>query len=247
MTASEPASATSGRSDFATTRWSLVVAAGEQDDCASAEALAELCQVYWFPVYAYVRHRVGDVHAAQDLTQAFFTRLLERQTFRAADPSRGRFRAFLLTACQRFLVNEWHKGRAAKRGGPVGPLSLDFQAGESRFALEPADTLTPERLFEREWAIALLARVLDRLRQEHAAKGQTEQFEVLKPLLSGARPGDVAAAAAALGTSAGAVKVAAHRLRAKYREVLRSEIAQTLDGTADVDEEIRNLFAVLGG
>jgi RNA polymerase sigma-70 factor (ECF subfamily) len=248
MNPHEPSPRPSCHSDFATTRWSVVIAAGEQDDPVSREALATLCQAYWYPVYAYVRRRIGDVDAAQDLTQTFFARLLEKQTLRAADPGRGRFRAFLLTACKRFLINEWHKGRAAKRGGEAGPLSLDFQVGESRFSLEPVETLTAERLYERQWAITLLARALDQLKEECAARGKAAHFEQLKPFLSGARCKSAwATAAAALGMSDGAVKVAAHRLRARYREILRGEIAQTVDRPEDVDEEIRNLFTVLGG
>jgi len=237
----------SDRFDFATTRWSLVIAAGEKDDPASEKALAELCQAYWYPVYAYVRRRLGDVHEAQDLTQAFFERLLEKQTFRTADPSRGRFRAFLLTACKRFLINEWHKGRAAKRGGTAAPLSLDFPAGESRYSIEPADTLTAERLFEQQWVITLLARVLQKLKEECIAKGKDDHFKQLKAFLSGTKSADAyEAAAAALGISTGAAKVAAHRLRTRYRELLRSEIAQTLDRAEEVEDEIRNLFAILG-
>ena len=237
----------SDRFDFATTRWSLVIAAGEQDDPASEKALAELCQAYWYPVYAYVRRRLGDVHEAQDLTQAFFERLLEKQTFRTADPSRGRFRAFLLTACKRFLINEWHKDRAAKRGGSVAQLSLDFPAGESRYSLEPVDTLTAERVFEQQWAITLLARVLEQLKDECTAKGKGEHFEQLKPFLSGTKSAEAyEVAATGLGISLGATKVAAHRLRARYRELLRSEIAQTLHRPDELEDEIRNLFAVLG-
>ncbi len=240
-------SSTSDRSDFATTRWSLVLTAGEQDDSVSEKALAELCQAYWYPIYAYVRRRLGDVHEAQDLTQAFFGQLLEKQTFRTADPNRGRFRAFLLTACKRFLINEWHKNRAAKRGGSTTQLSLDFPAGESWYSLEPADTLTAERVFERQWAITLLGRVLEQLKVECIAKGKGDHFEQLKPFLSGTKSAEVHdAAATALGISSGAAKVAAHRLRTRYRELLRNEIAQTLDRPDGVEDEIHNLFAVLG-
>lgn len=233
-------------SRFGTTHWSLVLTAGEHRGVESEQALSELCEAYWYPIYAYVRRRTASVHQAQDLTQAFFQRLLEQQSIAAADPERGRFRAFLITACRRFLVNEWHKEHAAKRGGGVCLLSLDLQAGESRYAVEPADAETPEQLFERQWALTLLARVLDALRQEHVAKGKAEYFEVLKPFLSGAG-GRYDEAAAKLGVSTGAVKVAAHRLRSRFRELLRSEIAGTLQNPQDVDDEIRQLFTVLGG
>lgn len=216
-------------------------------DSSSQRALEELCQAYWYPVYAYVRRRVENVHEAQDLTQAFFERLLEKQAIVAADPSRGRFRAFLLTACKRFLINEWHKGRAQKRGGGKSAVVFGFEKGESRYALEATDTLTPERLFEQQWAITLLAHVLERLRQEYADKGKGRLFDELKQFLSGpSRRASHAAAAESLGMSEGAVKVAAHRLRVRYRELLRQEIAQTVSGPEEIDEEIRSLFSLLG-
>jgi RNA polymerase sigma-70 factor (ECF subfamily) len=157
-------------SAFATTRWSLIAGAAQPDSPEARAALEALCQAYWYPVYAYVRSRVSDVHAAQDLTQSFFARLLERGTIAGADPARGRFRAYLLTVCQRFMINEMEKERAAKRGGGRHVLSLDWESGESRYAAEPAVTLTPERQFERQWAITLLARVIERLRTECAEK-----------------------------------------------------------------------------
>ncbi|MAD80656.1 MAG: RNA polymerase subunit sigma-24 [Planctomycetaceae bacterium] len=235
-------------SQFATTHWSLVLAAGEREDSGSQQALAELCQAYWYPVYAYVRRRVSDVHEAQDLTQEFFARLLEKDSIGLADPSRGRFRAFLLTACKRFLVNQWHKARAAKRGGGQIPLSLDFESGESKYVVEAVDSLTAERLYERQWALALLARVMERLREEFVNKNKVLHFEQLKQFISGSKGTEAYGAAAdALGISEGAVKVAAHRLRARYRDLLRYEIAQTVEEPKEVDDEIRSLFEVLGG
>ncbi len=232
---------------FATTHWSLVVAAGEKKNSSSQQALAELCQAYWHPIYAYVRRRISNVHEAQDLTQEFFARLLENQTIATADPNRGRFRAFLLTACKRFLINEWHKERATKRGGGQKPLSLDFESEESKYVIELVDTLTAERLYERQWAITLLARVVERLKQEFTLKDQSQHFEQMKQFISGSKSTEAYVAAAdALGISEGAVKVAAHRLRARYRELLRNEIAQTLQGPQEVDDEIRSLFEVLG-
>lgn len=243
----DPIASENGDDQFATTHWSLVLAAGDHESPVSQQALEELCQAYWFPVYAYVRRRTPDVHEAQDLTQAFFAQLLRKQTIANADPDRGRFRAFLLTACKRFIVNEWHKAQTKKRGGGKARLSLDFDSGESKYSVEAVDSVTPERLFEQQWAIALLARVLDRLGDEFAAKDKSQQFDQLKPFLSGSKPGEAFSEAAdALGISEAAVKVAAHRLRKRYRELLRHEIAQTVATSEDVDDEIRNLFAVLG-
>ncbi len=233
---------------FATTRWSLVLAAGKPEASADRSALQELCTAYWVPVYLYVRHRVADVHEAQDLTQAFFGHLLEQEKIAAADPQRGRFRSFLLTACRHFLINEWQKLRSAKRGGGEPLLSLDFDSGESRFSIVAVDDETPELLFERQWAITLLERVLERLCNEFEHQGKRSQFDVLKGFLTGQRTaGGYAEAAAQLGMSEGAVKVAAHRLRSKYRELLRAEIAQTVAGPDEVEDEIRRLFVVLGG
>lgn len=231
---------------FVTTRWSLVVAAGGGDD-ASASALAELCAAYWYPIYAYIRRRTTDAHEAQDLTQSFFERLLERNTVAAADQERGRFRAFLLTACKRFVINERERGRAAKRGGGRRALSLDFELGESRYGALAVDPVTPEQLYEQQWAITLLAHVLKKLECEMDEKGKGRHFHQLKRLLAGAgRTAAIADVAEQLGQSEGAVKVAAHRLRKRYRELLRQEIAQTVADPHEVDEEIRSLFAVLG-
>jgi RNA polymerase sigma-70 factor (ECF subfamily) len=195
-----------------------------------------------------VRRRVSDVHEAQDLTQEFFARLLEKGAIGLADPSRGRFRAFLLTACKRFLVNQWHKARAVKRGGGQIPLSLDFESGESKYVVEAVDSLTAERLYERQWALALLARVMERLREEFVNKNEVLHFEQLKQFISGSKGTEAYGAAAdALDISEGAVKVAAHRLRERYRDLLRSKIAQTVEEPQEVDDEIRSLFEVLGG
>ena len=236
-----------GRDDFATTHWSVVLAASDRHAPAASRALAQLCESYWYPLYVYVRRRVADVHEAQDLTQAFFEQILERGTFQAADPERGRFRAFLLTACKRFLINEWHKEQAAKRGGGRRPLSLDFESGESKLDLAALDALSPEQLYDRKWAITLLERVMDRLQGEYAAKERLRHFEVLQRFLAGSTGGATyAAAAKELGISETTAKVAAHRMRKRYRELLREEIAQTVERPEDVEEEIRQLFSVLG-
>jgi RNA polymerase sigma-70 factor (ECF subfamily) len=235
--------------DFQTTHWSLVVAAGQRLSPQSDRALSELCRKYWLPLYGYVRRRVADVHEAQDLTQDFFCRVLERNFFAAADPGRGRFRAFLLTSLKHFLANEWEKRRTQKRGGGLTMIELDFAVGESRLSLEPAHEETPERLFDRQWALTLLDLVLARLRAEFRVAGKEDQFEQLKPFLSGARERtgeSYSEAGRAAGMTAEAVKVAAHRLRQRYRELLRAEIAQTVAQPGDVDDEIRDLFQVLG-
>jgi RNA polymerase sigma factor (sigma-70 family) len=225
---------------FATTRWSVVVAAGGATGPGARDALETLCGAYWYPLYAYARRRGSDRHAAEDLTQGFFAMLLERGSVAAADPQRGRFRAFLLTAFQRFAVNEHERASAQKRGGGSSPLSLDFDAGESRFATEPAHGLTPEREFERRFALALLARVLERVRAE-----RPDDVDLL-PFVGG--PGEAlpyAEIAARRGASEGAVKVAVHRLRGRYRETLRAEIRETVVGDEDVDDEIRRLMQVV--
>lgn len=233
---------------FATTQWSVILACGDRRRPEAANALALLCETYWYPLYTYVRRQVGDVHEAQDFTQAFLAKFLEQELVAKADPHRGKFRSYLLTACKRFLINEWHKARTAKRGGRRLPLSLDWKSGESKYSFLAADTQTAEQIYEQQWAMTLLERVLGRLRAEHAAKDRLLQFEQLKPFLAGAREdSSYAEVAHELEISAGAVKVAAHRLRSRYRELLREEIAQTVATPGDVDDEIRSLFAVLGG
>jgi DNA-directed RNA polymerase specialized sigma24 family protein len=231
-----------GPSSFATTRWSVVVAAGGPTGPDAKAALETLCGAYWYPLYAYARRRGQDRHAAEDLTQGFFATLLARGSVAAADPQRGRFRAFLLTAFQRFAANERERETAKKRGGGAAVLPLDFEAGESRFTNEPSHGLTPEREFERRFALALLARVLERVRADRPDDAD------LLPYVGGAgdaRPyGEIAAAR---GVGEGAVKVAVHRLRGRYRELLRAEIRETVAEDADVDDEIRHLMEVVGG
>jgi RNA polymerase sigma-70 factor (ECF subfamily) len=231
-------------SEFASTHWSIVLAAGHRSSPDSREALAALCRGYWFPLYAYARRRTCDAHEAQDLTQEFFTALLEKNYLAAVRPERGRFRAFLLTAFKHFMANEWEKAHAQKRGGGVAPIPLDLVAGETRLAHEPADELTPERAFDRQWVLSLLDRVLGQLREDFTRNGKLDQFERLKvfitPQTTAVSHGDVARE---LGMTEGAVSVAAHRLRRRYRELLRTEIAQTVASPGEVDDEIRSLFA----
>lgn len=231
---------------FATTHWSIVLAAGDPTDRDSQQALAELCGAYWYPLYAYVRRRVGDPHEAQDLTQAFFAHLLEKGGIGRADPERGRFRSFLLTALKNFLANEREKAGAAKRGGRVSRVPLDFATGESRYRIEPVDNLTPEMLYERRWILTLLDHVLETLRRELAAAGRAEQFEQLKHALTGeATAEQYERAAKALGVSAPAARQAAYRLRRRYRELFRAEVAKTVADEADVEQEISRLLEAL--
>ncbi len=238
-----------GRSpgEFATTRWSIVLSAGKRGNRAADEALATLCQRYWLPLYVYVRQRGRDQHEAQDLTQEFFSQLLEKNSLERATPERGRFRSFLLTALKNFLANEWDKTQAQKRGGGQSPLSLALADGESRYSLEPAHELTPERLFERQWTLTLLELVTNRLQGEFIAAGKTRHFELFKAALAGDRHAlDYATIAAELDTTEDAVRQAAHRLRKRYRELLREEVAQTIAEPGEVDDEIRSLFESLG-
>jgi RNA polymerase sigma factor (sigma-70 family) len=233
---------------FATTHWSVVLAAARSDTTRAQAALARLCQTYWYPLYAYVRRRGYEAHDAQDLTQEFFARLLEHKWLAQADRERGRFRTFLLTAMSHFLANEWDKARAQKRGGAVQIVPLQLDSAETRYGQEPADPLTPEQCYDRRWALALLDEVLKELRQEHLAAGSLELFDTLKPCLVGDRQAQpYAALGASLGMTEGAVKVAVHRLRQRYRQLLRDEIAQTVASPEEVTEEMRHLFTVLAG
>jgi len=235
-----------GGGGFQTTHWSLVLRAGKRADRGADSALAALCERYWYPLYAYVRRRVADAGEAQDLTQEFFARLLEKQYLATADPRRGKFRSFLLTSLKHFLANEWDRARARKRGGGVRTLSLDLESGESRLRLEPSHDLTPERLFERQWVLTLLDLVMGRLQEEYESSGKAAQFARLKGALTGGGRLPYAAVAAELGISEPAARQAASRLRKRYRRLLREEVAQTLAEPGDVDEEIRSLFDVLG-
>jgi RNA polymerase sigma-70 factor (ECF subfamily) len=210
------------------------------------DALATLCQRYWYPLYAYARRRTGDSTQAQDLTQEFFARVLEKGVLQTATPERGRFRSFLLVAMKNFLSSEWEKDQAAKRGGGRRVLSLDFDSGESKFRLEPSHGLTPERLFERQWTLQLLDHVMQRLEGEFAATGKSKQFAVLKEFLAGTREGlSYEAAAAELSMGEQGTRQAASRLRKRYRELLREEVAHTVEREADVEEELQSLFRSL--
>ena len=233
---------------FVTTHWSVVVAAGRNDTARARDALARLCQTYWHPLYAYVRRLGHSPPDAQDLTQEFFARLLGKNYLADADESRGRFRSFLLAALKHFLANEWDKASAQKRGGGQMLIPIDFNAAETTCHFEPADETTAEKIFERRWALTLLDQVLRRLREEFVRDGKERLFEQLKPTLTEAsRSVRYAEIAARLDTTEGAVKVAVHRLRQRYREVLRAEIADTVASPSEVEDELRSLFAALSG
>jgi RNA polymerase sigma factor (sigma-70 family) len=231
---------------FPTTRWSRVAAAA---DPAGREALAGLCAAYWFPVYAFIRRRGHGPEDALDLTQDYFARLLEKGTVAAADPARGQFRSFLLADCSFFLADRRDRDHALKRGGGRAVFPINARDAEGRFLIEPADDQAPERRFERDWALTLLARALDRLAAEYAATGRASLFERLQGVITGgASAVSYADVAAALGLTGSAVQQAASRLRKRYREALRDEIAATLDDPSDaaVEAEIRDLFEALG-
>ena len=231
---------------FVTTHWSVVLKAGRSDTTHAREALARLCQTYWYPLYAHVRRRGHSAHDAQDLTQAFFLCLLERQSLADADPNRGRFRSFLLGAMNHFLADEWAKRQTQKRGGGRRILSLDLAAAEERFDLEPADTAAPDRAFDRQWATALLDAVLEKLQNEYRQEDKIELFNALKQTLAGKRESQpYAQLAAQLGMNEGAVRTAVHRLRKRYRELLQAEIAHTVSSPEEVKEELNYLFQVI--
>ncbi|HYV38444.1 MAG TPA: sigma-70 family RNA polymerase sigma factor [Gemmataceae bacterium] len=233
--------------DFTTTHWSLVLKVGQRGNRAADEALAELCQRYWFPLYAFVRRRVGNVHEAQDVTQEFFAFLLEEDALAQATPERGRFRSFLLAALKNFQANQWDRANTRKRGGGRKLFSLEFDMSESRLSLEPAHGMTPEHLFERQWALTLLDLIMTRLQKEYATSGKGAQFELLKGVLIGDKGRPYAELARELNMSEPAARQAGFRLRKRYRELLRQEVAQTVADVGDVEEEIRSLFQALGG
>jgi RNA polymerase sigma factor (sigma-70 family) len=237
-----------GGRQFATTRWSQVIAAGADQTRDSQEALARLCEVYWYPLYAYVRRWGHDADQAQDLTQEFFARLLEKHYLRAADPARGRFRSFLLASLKHFLSNERDRVKAVKRGGRTTVLPLEFENAEGRYSREPPDNETPETIYERRWALTLLERTLARLREEFRESGKDATFARLEGYLTGEQETlPYAELGASLGMSEGAVKVAVHRLRRRFGALLREEIAETVSDPAEVDEEIRELFRAVRG
>jgi RNA polymerase sigma-70 factor (ECF subfamily) len=247
MSVQSPSPGSSDAAGFAATRWTVVLAAARGKTFSqAADALAELCRIYWYPLYAYVRRRGYGTHDAEDLTQEFFFRLLAHESLDKIAPDKGKFRSFLLTALKHFLANQWDRTQALKRGAGQSILSLDALSAENHFRLEPSHDLTPERLFERQWALTILNRVLCRLQAEFATGAKAALFDALKEFLAGgpatARYAD---AGRALEMSEGAVKVAVHRLRRRYRELLRDEIAQTVRGPEEIEDEIRYLLSCL--
>jgi len=231
---------------FDTTSWSLVRAAADNPNAESRQALATLCQTYWPPVYAFVRRNGYDREQSQDLTQGFFAQLLEKRFLVDADQQRGKFRSFLLTAVKHFLANEWDREHALKRGGGRTSVSIDIITAERWYEPSVVAEGTPESLFERRWALSLLEQTLARLRQEYADAGKSSQFENLSPFLN-KESGDqrYEKLADELGVAAGALRMSVHRMRRRYRELLREEISQTVSTSEEIDEEIRFLVSTL--
>jgi RNA polymerase sigma factor (sigma-70 family) len=233
-----------GPSQFPTTRWTLVVTAADPHRKEARSALVSLCENYWYPLYAYLRRRGYRADQAQDLTQEFFVRVLEGRYLDRAEPEKGRFRSFILTSLKFFVADEEDRQRARKRGGGV-LVPLEFSSGEERYLRESAHDETPERIFERRWALSVLDRVVERLRNEFVHHGRPEHFERLKVFLLGQSDAPYAALAREMNTSEGALKVAIHRLRKRYRDLFRQEIADTVADPAEVESELRFLAAVL--
>ncbi|MDR3458619.1 MAG: sigma-70 family RNA polymerase sigma factor [Verrucomicrobiae bacterium] len=242
-----PKPAASAAGIFATTHWTCVLTAGRGGSPQAEMALEELCRTYWYPLYAYVRRQGHSREDAEDLTQGFFTRLLEKNYLEGISSDKGRFRAFLLVALKRYMINEWHHANRQKRGGGVAPLSLDWRDADTRYLIDPTHELSPDKLYDRAWAMVVLERVITRLRAENG-DDKAALYEQLKPfLMIGKSEIPYARAAVSLNLTEGAVRVAVHRLRRRYRELLREEITQTLAHPAQADEEMSALFSALTG
>lgn len=234
------------RAVFETTAWAVVLNAGHSSAPGADSALAKLCQDYWLPLYAFLRRSGYSPHDAQELTQEFFARLLEKKQLRLADPARGKFRSFLLGTLKHFLSDERKRANAQKRGGGRELLSLDAAFAEEQYRVEPADDLTPDKIYDRRWAMMLLERAVARLRQEYADAGKSDLFEGLRQFQSGEQAESTyAETAVRVGLSVSAIKTAIHRMRNRHRELLRDEVAQTVSTIGDVDDEIRHLIGVL--
>jgi RNA polymerase sigma-70 factor (ECF subfamily) len=242
----EPSPKPAAAAVFSTTHWSVVLNARDAANPAADEAMERLCQTYWYPLYCYVRKRGRRPEEAEDLTQEFFARLLAKNYLRSLDRQKGKFRWFLLAAIEHFLANDWRRDQCQKRGGGRRVISLDEHLAERRFEMEPADTMAPDRIFERRWAAALLDQAMQRLRGEFALAGKAEVFEMLSVFLSEGRAEIThAQAGAKLGMTEGAVNVAVHRLRKRYGELVREEVAHTVSSPEQVDEELRFLMSSL--
>jgi RNA polymerase sigma factor (sigma-70 family) len=233
---------------FSSTQWSVVRAAGGTATAASREALEQLCRTYWPPVYSHLRMKGHDRHEAEDLAQEFFSRLLEGNAFAGVSPEKGRFRSYLLAALKHFLINEWKRGRALKRGGGVPLMDLDALDEAARNACEPRSGEDPESAYDRRWALTLLAKTRARMRREYEAAGQTDRHEALKGyLLDGVEPSSYQETAERLGISESAVKSAVYKIRQRFGQLLRAEIARTVTGADEVEDELRELLAALRG
>ena len=232
---------------FSTTMWSVVVdAGGSMSDARAAAALERLCAQYWSPIFMFIRRLGSDRHEAEDLTQAFFAHLLEKDAFKRADQQKGRFRSFLLVALKRFLAHEWSKRETLKRGGQQRIISLEAALDTGELEQEPAAELTPEAHFDRRWALSLVTRVLARLRQEYQTAGKARLLMRLENVMTGeVPPGFFARCGSELGMSEEAVYTALHRLRRRFGQLLRSEVAHTVTRPAEIDDEIRYLFTQL--
>jgi RNA polymerase sigma-70 factor (ECF subfamily) len=231
------------RRSFATTRWSIVLRAADRHAPDSREALASLCATYWYPLYAFVRRKGHPAEEAEDLTQEFFARLLEKGFLEDVGPGKGRFRSFLLVCLKRFMANEWDRKQALKRGGGKRIVSIDVDEAEERYRMEPAHEMTAEKVYERRWALTVLARAVGRVSNEYRLAGKGALFEALKEyLVADAGAEGYTRVAEWLGMTVGAVRVAVHRMRAKYRDALTAEIAGTVDNPAEVDAEIAQLL-----
>ena len=246
MTSSAAESTPSAAGFFPSTHWSVVLAARNRAEPQAETALAALCDLYWYPLYVFIRHRVGSAERVEELTQEFFAQLLQRDFLANVEYGKGRFRSFLLACCKNFLANQFDREHAKKRGGDWKRLSLDFESADRRYRLEPTATLTPEKLFDRQWALTLLDHVLGTLDKEYRGNGKGELFDLLKVSLLGesdALPyGEIAGR---LNMSEAAVKKAAQALRQRYRRALRESLGATVDGPDEVDDELRQLFAIL--
>jgi RNA polymerase sigma-70 factor (ECF subfamily) len=244
----EPSTQSSGKHDrFLTTHWSQVLLAARSDSSHAHAALTRLCKTYWYPLYIFARRQGKSPEDAQDLVQGFFAQLLLKEFLKDADPQKGRFRSFLLVAVRRYMANEWDRANRLKRGGGQEIISLDEEETERRYQAEPVDEMSPEKAYERQWAITLLKQVLGRLEAEFQAGGKLHLFDEIKRHLGGDEgQNSYAEIGVRLGMSEGAVKVAVHRLRHRYRELLRLEIAHTVTEESAIDEEIRHLFAAMG-
>lgn len=233
-----------GDSRFAATQWSLVIRA-TGDDSVAKPALEKLCQAYWYPLYSFVRRKGASPHDAEDATQGFFLHLIGNRALTKVDRDLGTFRSFLLASLKNFLSHEYHRANALKRGGGLSAVALDARSAEERYALEPVDELSPDRLYDRHWALTLLERARVRLEAEYATAGKRELFAALQPAMAGSREDSYQKIAESLGMTEGAVKTAVHRLRERHRATLRAEVAETVAAPANIDEELRFLVESL--